>query len=139
MELWLPPLSRSCHKASSSSKKVIRGDSAGLDLAQVAIFGKIDPPNAPKTPLDDKSAWGEITEPPSVVSLSGAPCVSKRGTRRRLAWITFQWTFYRAMRARPAYLNAFVLLSEDFFARQNRRRNALLVDVVPPANLGHFA
>nr|CAD1817831.1 unnamed protein product [Ananas comosus var. bracteatus] len=45
---------------------------------------------------------------------------------------------YRFMRARPAYLSAFVPLSDDFAARQNRRRNAILVDVIPPANLGHF-
>lgn len=45
---------------------------------------------------------------------------------------------YRAMRARRAYMCAFVPLSEDFFARQNRRRNAILVDVIPPAYLGHF-
>lgn len=42
------------------------------------------------------------------------------------------------MRARPAYLNAFVPRSDDFSARQNRRRNAILADVLPPANLGHF-
>lgn len=45
---------------------------------------------------------------------------------------------YRAMRARLAYLSAFVPLSNDFFARQNRRCNAILIDVIPPANLGHF-
>nr|CAD1835313.1 unnamed protein product [Ananas comosus var. bracteatus] len=45
---------------------------------------------------------------------------------------------YRFMRARPSYLSAFVPLSDDFIARQNRRRNAILVDVLPPANLGHF-
>nr|CAD1825933.1 unnamed protein product [Ananas comosus var. bracteatus] len=45
---------------------------------------------------------------------------------------------YRAMRARSSYLSAFVPLSNDFFARQNRRRNAILVDVIPPSNLGHF-
>nr|CAD1843061.1 unnamed protein product [Ananas comosus var. bracteatus] len=45
---------------------------------------------------------------------------------------------YRAMRARPSYLNAFVPLSDDFRVRQTRRRNAILVDVLPPANLGHF-
>lgn len=45
---------------------------------------------------------------------------------------------YRAMRARPAYLNAFIPLTDDFLARQNTRRNAILVDVLPPSNLGHF-
>lgn len=45
---------------------------------------------------------------------------------------------YRAMRARSSYLSAFVPLSNDFFACQNRRRNAILVDVIPPSNLGHF-
>lgn len=43
---------------------------------------------------------------------------------------------YRAMHA--AYLSTFIPLSEDFFVRQARRRNAILVDVVPPASLGHF-
>nr|CAD1835355.1 unnamed protein product [Ananas comosus var. bracteatus] len=45
---------------------------------------------------------------------------------------------YRAMRARPSYLSAFVPLFDDFAGRQNRRRNAILADVVSPANLGHF-
>nr|CAD1843468.1 unnamed protein product [Ananas comosus var. bracteatus] len=45
---------------------------------------------------------------------------------------------YRAMRARPTYLSAFVPLSEDFFARQKRRHNAVVVDMASPANLGHF-
>nr|CAD1823021.1 unnamed protein product [Ananas comosus var. bracteatus] len=45
---------------------------------------------------------------------------------------------YRMMRARPSHLSAFVPLSDDFIARQNRRRNAILVVVLPPANLGHF-
>nr|CAD1825912.1 unnamed protein product [Ananas comosus var. bracteatus] len=45
---------------------------------------------------------------------------------------------YRAIRARPAYLNAFIPFSEEFFAKQKRRCNAILVDVVPSANLGHF-
>lgn len=45
---------------------------------------------------------------------------------------------YRAMRARPTYLSAFVPLSEDFFARQNRPHNAVVIDVASPANLGHF-
>nr|CAD1841210.1 unnamed protein product [Ananas comosus var. bracteatus] len=45
---------------------------------------------------------------------------------------------YRAMRARPSYLSAFVPLTDDFFVRQNRSRNAILVDVLPPKNLGHF-
>nr|CAD1824878.1 unnamed protein product [Ananas comosus var. bracteatus] len=44
---------------------------------------------------------------------------------------------YRAMRARPGYLSTFVPLSDDFFDRQNHRRNAILVDVIPPAALGH--
>lgn len=46
---------------------------------------------------------------------------------------------YRTMRARPAYINAFDPLSDDFFARQNRRHNAILVDMVPPVNLDHLA
>nr|CAD1843610.1 unnamed protein product [Ananas comosus var. bracteatus] len=46
---------------------------------------------------------------------------------------------YREMRARPFYLSAFVPLTEDFYTRQNRCRNAILVDVLPPKNLGHFA
>nr|CAD1832901.1 unnamed protein product [Ananas comosus var. bracteatus] len=45
---------------------------------------------------------------------------------------------YRAMRARPSYLSAFVPLTEDFYTRQNRCRNAILVDVLPPKILGHF-
>nr|CAD1828333.1 unnamed protein product [Ananas comosus var. bracteatus] len=45
---------------------------------------------------------------------------------------------YRAMRARPSYLSAFLPLTDDFFVRQNRSRNAILVDVLPPKNLGHF-
>lgn len=45
---------------------------------------------------------------------------------------------YHAMRARPTYLSAFIPLSEDFFARQNRCRNAILVEVIPPPNLGHW-
>nr|CAD1832399.1 unnamed protein product [Ananas comosus var. bracteatus] len=45
---------------------------------------------------------------------------------------------YREMRARPSYLSAFVPLTDDFFTRQNRCRNAILVDVLPPKNLGHF-
>nr|CAD1824988.1 unnamed protein product [Ananas comosus var. bracteatus] len=45
---------------------------------------------------------------------------------------------YREMRARPSYLSAFVPLTEDFYTRQNRCRNAILVDVLPPKNLGHF-
>nr|CAD1822970.1 unnamed protein product [Ananas comosus var. bracteatus] len=62
----------------------------------------------------------------------------KTGHKARSCMNRLPMAVYRAMRARPAYLNAFVPLSEDFFARQNRRRNAILVDVVPPANLGHF-
>lgn len=42
---------------------------------------------------------------------------------------------YRAMSARPAYLSAFVPLSDDFFARQNRHLNAILVDVAPLVTL----
>nr|CAD1842767.1 unnamed protein product [Ananas comosus var. bracteatus] len=45
---------------------------------------------------------------------------------------------YREMRARPSYLSAFVPQTEDFFTRQNRCRNAILVDVLPPRILGHF-
>nr|CAD1841007.1 unnamed protein product [Ananas comosus var. bracteatus] len=45
---------------------------------------------------------------------------------------------YREMRARPSYLSAFVPQTDDFFARQNHCRNAILVDVLPPRNLGHF-
>nr|CAD1837083.1 unnamed protein product [Ananas comosus var. bracteatus] len=45
---------------------------------------------------------------------------------------------YREMRARPSYLSAFVPQTDDFFTRQNRCRNAILVDVLPPKNLGHF-
>lgn len=45
---------------------------------------------------------------------------------------------YRYMRARPSYLSVFVLPLEDFFARQNRRRNAILVNVLPPVNLMRF-
>lgn len=45
---------------------------------------------------------------------------------------------YCAMRACTAYLSAFIPLSDDFFACQNRHHNAILVDVVSPANLGHF-
>lgn len=45
---------------------------------------------------------------------------------------------YRAMRDHRAYLSAFVSLFDDFFACQNRCHNAILIDVVPPANLGHF-
>nr|CAD1844238.1 unnamed protein product [Ananas comosus var. bracteatus] len=41
--------------------------------------------------------------------------------------------------ARPSYLRAFVPLFDDFTSRQNRRRNAILVDVLPPANLGRFS
>lgn len=50
----------------------------------------------------------------------------------------FSMSVYRAMRARPSYLSAFVPLSEDFHTRQNWCRNAILVDVLPPRNLGHF-
>nr|CAD1844143.1 unnamed protein product [Ananas comosus var. bracteatus] len=46
---------------------------------------------------------------------------------------------YRFMRARPSYLSAFVPRSDDFTSRQNRRCNAILVDVLPPANLRHFS
>nr|CAD1821879.1 unnamed protein product [Ananas comosus var. bracteatus] len=45
---------------------------------------------------------------------------------------------YRAMRARPSYLSAFVPLTDDFYTRQNRCRNAILADVLPPRTLGHF-
>nr|CAD1838796.1 unnamed protein product [Ananas comosus var. bracteatus] len=45
---------------------------------------------------------------------------------------------YRAMRARPSYLSAFVPRTDDFHTRQNRCHNAILVDVLPPKRLGHF-
>lgn len=45
----------------------------------------------------------------------------------------------RAMRARLAYLNTFVPLSANFFTRQNRHSNAILMDVAPHAYLNHFA
>ncbi|OAY62568.1 putative WRKY transcription factor 33 [Ananas comosus] len=45
---------------------------------------------------------------------------------------------YRAMRARPSYLSAFVPQTEDLVSRQNQCRNAILVDVLPPKKLGHF-
>nr|CAD1822881.1 unnamed protein product [Ananas comosus var. bracteatus] len=60
------------------------------------------------------------------------------GHKARSCMNRWPMSVYRPMRARPAYLSAFVPLTNDFFARQNRRRNAILVDVVPPANLGHF-
>uniref|UniRef100_A0A6V7QUE7 CCHC-type domain-containing protein n=1 Tax=Ananas comosus var. bracteatus TaxID=296719 RepID=A0A6V7QUE7_ANACO len=63
----------------------------------------------------------------------------KTGHKARSCMDRLPMDVYRYMRARPAYLNVFVPQTEDFFARQNRRRNALLVDVVPAANLGHFA
>nr|CAD1842572.1 unnamed protein product [Ananas comosus var. bracteatus] len=47
-------------------------------------------------------------------------------------------SIYRAMRTQPAYLSAFVPFTEDFLARQNRRRNAIIADVLPPANLEQF-
>nr|CAD1830138.1 unnamed protein product [Ananas comosus var. bracteatus] len=45
---------------------------------------------------------------------------------------------YRAMRARPSYLSAFVPQTDDFRTRQNHCRNAILVDVLPLKKLGHF-
>nr|CAD1822782.1 unnamed protein product [Ananas comosus var. bracteatus] len=45
---------------------------------------------------------------------------------------------YRAMRARPSYLSAFVPQTDDLRTRQNHCRNAILVDVLPPKKLGHF-
>nr|CAD1842547.1 unnamed protein product [Ananas comosus var. bracteatus] len=62
----------------------------------------------------------------------------KTGHIARACMDRLPMSVYRAMRARPSYLSAFVPLSEDFFARQNRRRNAMLVDVLPPRTLGHF-
>lgn len=47
-------------------------------------------------------------------------------------------SIYRAMRTQSAYLSAFVPLTEDFLARQNQRRNAIIADVLLPANLEHF-
>nr|CAD1830315.1 unnamed protein product [Ananas comosus var. bracteatus] len=50
----------------------------------------------------------------------------KTGHIARACMDRLPMSVYRAMRARPSYLSAFVPLSEDFFARQNRRRNAML-------------
>lgn len=66
-----------------------------------------------------------------------AKCL-KVGHKARSCMNRLPMSIYRAMRARPACFSAFVPLSDDFFACQNRQRNAILVDVVPPANLGHF-
>uniref|UniRef100_A0A6V7QUG4 CCHC-type domain-containing protein n=1 Tax=Ananas comosus var. bracteatus TaxID=296719 RepID=A0A6V7QUG4_ANACO len=193
-----------------SSKKVIWADSAGLDLAQVATFCKLDPPRAPIAPVEDTSnpqdqQWTEVrykrkgklsykeallssapphplrnrsphTPPPSHYRSPHSPhsnppskldpltfkgrcfrCLGRNhravacrepircarclkvGHKARACMNRLPMAVYRAMRARPSYLNVYVPMSEDFFARQNRRRNAILVVVVPPANLGHFA
>lgn len=45
---------------------------------------------------------------------------------------------YRALRVRPSTLRSFIPYSEDFFKCQNQRQNAVLPDVIGPANLGHF-
>lgn len=39
---------------------------------------------------------------------------------------------YRAMCAHPAYMSGFIPFTEDFFARQNHRCNAILVDMIIP-------
>nr|CAD1826274.1 unnamed protein product [Ananas comosus var. bracteatus] len=44
---------------------------------------------------------------------------------------------YREMRARPSYLSAFVPQTEDFFTRQNRCRNAILVGHFPQETLAN--
>nr|CAD1831640.1 unnamed protein product [Ananas comosus var. bracteatus] len=62
----------------------------------------------------------------------------KSGHRAKHCMQHLLMEIYRAMRVGLAYLSVFVPLSDDFWARQNRRRNAILVDVVPPTNLGHF-
>nr|CAD1817695.1 unnamed protein product [Ananas comosus var. bracteatus] len=62
----------------------------------------------------------------------------KSGHIARACMDRLPMSVYRAMRARPSYLSAFVPLTEDFHTRQNHCRNAILVDVLPPKNLGHF-
>lgn len=42
------------------------------------------------------------------------------------------------MHARPSHLSAFVPLTDDCLSRQNRCRNAILADVLPPKRLGLF-
>nr|CAD1820321.1 unnamed protein product [Ananas comosus var. bracteatus] len=61
----------------------------------------------------------------------------KAGHKARACTNRLPLNTYRAMRARLAYLCAFVPLSDDFSDRQNRRHNAILVDVIPPSSLGH--
>nr|CAD1822072.1 unnamed protein product [Ananas comosus var. bracteatus] len=62
----------------------------------------------------------------------------KTGHFARTCMERLPMSVYRAMRARPSYLSAFVPLTDDFHTRQNRCRNAILVDVLRPRNLGHF-
>lgn len=84
-------------------------------------------------------AWEEIIGLLFAATEFAVPGSSRPGTSREPAWITLPLPIYHFMRARPSYLRAFVPLSDDFTSHQNRRRNAILVDVLPPANLGRFS
>nr|CAD1817190.1 unnamed protein product [Ananas comosus var. bracteatus] len=62
----------------------------------------------------------------------------RTGHKARSCMHRLPMSVYRAMRARPSYLSAFVPLTDDFLTRQNRCRNAILADVLPAKRLGHF-